>query len=298
MKKHISILLTIMLGITLIACSNQPTVQPNSTDSKVDSSAAGTASGDIKDDDSAVSSDGSTSSSTEQTSSEPSTTNTSSESWTDGPTTTTTKPPVTSQTKPQPKPPVTSKTPSQTPQETVSQPKWATEADEKLVADKIIEYINKYRVEEGHCAATKLSPRLTEYAEYRSRQLVKSGLVHDTDDERAAATALKYGRYFSREFLEQNQALDTTPYWEANAREAIGGGVPILYKTVDELAETFATAFRNSPGHWAYVGGGEKTEEYDEYDKYKYIGVGVCYNGGSWYVAIAMVREECADELR
>ena len=61
--------------------------------------------------------------------------------------------------------------------------------DARAVADKVLEYINIFRTS----SAVKL-PGLTSYAEYRSRQLIRN-FAHDTNDERAAATALQYGEY-------------------------------------------------------------------------------------------------------
>lgn len=55
--------------------------------------------------------------------------------------------------------------------------------DARAVADKVLEYINIFRTS----SAVKL-PGLTSYAEYRSRQLIRN-FAHDTNDERAAATA-------------------------------------------------------------------------------------------------------------
>lgn len=57
--------------------------------------------------------------------------------------------------------------------------------DARAVADKVLEYINSFRTS----PAVKL-PGLTSYAEYRSRQLIRN-FAHDTNDERAAATALQ-----------------------------------------------------------------------------------------------------------
>lgn len=150
-----------------------------------------------------------------------------------------------------------------------SKPKYATAADSKAIADKIVEYINSYR----SVPATKL-PGLTKYAEYRSRQLV-TNFAHDTKDERAAATALKYGEYVD----PQLYGMTGEPYYTANARSAIAKA---QYRgTVDEIAKSFATLARDSAGHWAYVGSAD----------YKYIAVGVTYEGGTWYCAIAVSLE-------
>lgn len=149
----------------------------------------------------------------------------------------------------------------------------ASASDCSLIADKIIEYINAFRVQEGVGSAIKLSG-LTKYAEYRSRQLV-TNFAHDTTDERAAATALKYGEYIEPSLY----GMTGKPYYTANAREAIAKtsfGV-----TVDDVAKHIARMAKNSSDHWNYVGG----------EKYQYIAVGITYESGNWYCCIAMSRE-------
>lgn len=152
---------------------------------------------------------------------------------------------------------------------TVQEEPKATANDCKAVADKVLEYINSYR----STPATKL-PGLTEYAEYRSRQLI-SNFAHDTFDERAAATALQYGTYIEPTLY----GIEGEPYYAAGAREAIAKAGYV--GTVDYVAEQLASLVKNSSGHWAYVGSGE----------YPYIAVGVTYESGMWYCDIAMARE-------
>ena len=151
----------------------------------------------------------------------------------------------------------------------VTEPK-ANKEDEKIIAAKMVEYINKYRNEQGKSSVTVL-PGLTEYAEYRSRQLI-TRFAHNTIDERAAATALKYGEYID----PQKFGSTGEPYYRANAREAIlmAGYVDI----VDAVAEKLALLAKNSSGHWNYVGG----------EEYKYIAIGVTYQNGMWYSDIAV----------
>ncbi len=148
----------------------------------------------------------------------------------------------------------------------------ATAEDAMAIAQRLVEIINEYRAEEGACKATVLQG-LTKYAEYRSKQLV-SNFAHNTNDERAAATALKYGQYINPVLY----GMTGDPYYSANAREAIGKGS--LFGTVDQIAERIATGFRNSKEHWSYVGG----------DEYKYIAVGITCENGYWYCDIAMSR--------
>ena len=146
----------------------------------------------------------------------------------------------------------------------------ATAADVNAIALKMVEYLNAYRTEQGSPAVTVL-PGLTQYAEYRSRQLV-TNFAHDTFDERAAATALEYGSYIDPSLYGMNG----DPYYTANAREAIAktdfGG------SIDAVAARLARMARNSSSHWSYVGSAE----------YTYIGVGITYENGVWFCNIAV----------
>jgi len=146
----------------------------------------------------------------------------------------------------------------------------ATAEDAGVIASKLVDILNAYRTEQGSPAATVL-PGLTQYAEYRSRQLV-TNFAHDTFDERAAATALEYGSYIDSALYGMNGE----PYYTANAREAIAktdfGG------SINAVAARLARMARNSSSHWSYVGSAE----------YTYIGVGITYKNGIWYCNIAV----------
>ena len=178
------------------------------------------------------------------------------------------KTPPTEATEPPPKNTEETKPPATEPSEP-EDPK-ATAADAGAIASKVMEYLNAYRTEQGSPAATVL-PGLTQYAEYRSRQLV-TNFAHDTFDERAAATALEYGSYIDPSLYGMNG----DPYYTANAREAIAktdfGG------SIDAIAARLARLTRNSSSHWSYVGSAQ----------YSYIGVGITYENGVWYCDIAV----------
>ncbi len=154
----------------------------------------------------------------------------------------------------------------------------ASASDCSVIADKVIEYINILRIEEGVGSTVKLFG-LTKYAEYRSWQLV-TNFGHDTVDERAAATTLKYGEYIEPSLY----GMTGESYYTANAREAIAktsfGG------TVDNVAKHLARMTKNSSGHWNYVGS----------ENYQYIAVGITYENGNWYCCIAMSRENTANK--
>lgn len=146
----------------------------------------------------------------------------------------------------------------------------ATTKDADKIAEKVVEYINEYRNNEGVSNTAVLSG-LTKYAKYRSQQLV-TNFAHDTLDERAAATALKYGEYVDPPLY----GMTDEPYYTANVREAIGKGS--LFGTIEQTAKRIAKGFKNSQGHWSYVGNSE----------YKYMAVGITCKNGYWYCDIAV----------
>lgn len=197
--------------------------------------------------------------------------------------------PVVSENK-QPQKPITTTEPSQTPtpsdelpsdmdvvpetpvQEVPEVPN-ATADDADAIADLVVKYINDYRTAEGTPAAINL-PGLTEYAKYRSRQII-SDFSHNTYDERAAATALSYGMYVEPALYGMNGE----PYYTACAGEAIAKAGYV--GTIDYIAKSLASLVRNSSKHWVYVGDAD----------YKYIAVGITFESGMWYCDVALTRE-------
>ena len=154
---------------------------------------------------------------------------------------------------------------------TAAEEKAAGFGDEKAVAEAIVKYINQYRTEEGQATAT-IVPGMTVIAEERSKQLV-TNFAHDKTAERELLAKYQYGEYVDMTV----HGLDASyNYYEAGS-EAIGrariGG------TVDYIAQNIATGFRESEGHWRYVGKGDNL----------YIAVGVTYDPSqwcSWYTCI------------
>ena len=181
--------------------------------------------------------------------------------------TVTTKP--TETTKPQTEPTESNTETTQPPAETVHTEPRTGKNDTAAVAGRVLEYINQYR----SSSATRLLG-LTEYAQYRSRQLV-SNFAHSTADQRAAATALRYGEYVDPSVFGGSGQ----PYYRANAREAIAKAG--YAGTIDEVALKLATLVKNSPNHWNYIGDSQ----------YTYIAVGVTYESDMWYCAITVASE-------
>lgn len=157
--------------------------------------------------------------------------------------------------------------------------------DETRIENRIIELFNEYRN-----TPLKALPGLSEYDKLRSVQLV-TNFAHDTDDERKAATELKYGKYNkyeeSKYDFETGKVIYTgriLEYYEVPAMEAIGRG-GILKRTPEQIALEIASGFRNSAGHWSYLGS----------DEYRYIGCGVTIKDGNWYCCVS-VAETNIDE--
>lgn len=156
---------------------------------------------------------------------------------------------------PQPTEPPVSSTP-ETPQQT-------EKPDPAVVAQKVVEYINQYRNEQGDTTMTVL-PGLTKVAEYRSRQLV-TNFSHNFDED--PCMILKYGELID---MTEFGLPESYNYYRGYNAEAIGKGR--WTGTADEIARQIATGFRNSTGHWSYVGSSE----------YSYVAVGVTYNPSTW----------------
>lgn len=146
----------------------------------------------------------------------------------------------------------------------------ASALDSEKIAELIVNAINSYRNKDG-IKSVEISAGLTEYAKYRSRQLI-SNFSHDTFDERAAATALKYGRYIDPLLY----GMVGEPYYTACTGEAI---VKAGYAGKCEyISESIARLVFTSSDHWNYIGNANN----------KYIGVGVAYDSGLWYCDIAV----------
>lgn len=157
--------------------------------------------------------------------------------------------------------------------------------DETRIENRIIELFNEYRN-----TPLKALPGLSEYDKLRSVQLV-TNFAHDIDDMRKASDKLKYGKVIVTEEsyydFEKNEVVytgETIKYYQVDAMEAIGRG-GILKRTPEQIALEIASGFRNSAGHWSYLGS----------DEYRYIGCGVTIKDGNWYCCVS-VAETNIDE--
>ena len=186
------------------------------------------------------------------------------------------------------KPVVTTTTTAQKPTDPYQQviPLVVTPEQEALIEERIIYYINQFRVEDGVPAAKVLTGKNYQFAKLRSEQLV-TNFAHDEDDIQKAAAQLQFGTYdISPEYRWDAELQDAVPtgntfeHWKFDAQEAIGYEGVGIDDTIDRKAYRTALMFRNSKGHWAYIGSAD----------YPYISVGVTV-GKSCYSCILMSRE-------
>lgn len=136
------------------------------------------------------------------------------------------------------------------------------------VARKTAEKINALRQAQGSPAATIL-PGLGKVATYRSEQLI-TNFSHESSPD--ACTVLKYGEYVDMSDCGMPEASYYRGY---NAEAAAKGN---WTGTADEIADKIANGFKNSAGHWRYVGSAE----------YTYMAVGITYKGGTWYCCVCV----------
>ena len=154
-------------------------------------------------------------------------------------------------------------------EETATPPKVDPADIEKLV----VEYINQYRAEQGDTTTTALSG-LTEVARYRAEQIVTDFSHNSIPD---ACTVLQYGEFID---MTLYGGIAEDSYYRGYSKEAIGKGD--WFGTADQMAERIASGFRNSAGHWSYVGSSE----------YPYIAVGIVHAENKWYVCICMSAKD------
>lgn len=163
----------------------------------------------------------------------------------------------------------------------------ATADNAKLVEERILYYLNLYRVQDGVQEATALlNGKTYKYAKMRAEQLVDN-FAHDTQDIRSINNMLEFGEYHPEapEYYydwETDTLIETgnmTPaYYAGGCSEAICGPLVGYNWTVDHVAKVFAQNIYDSKAHWSYVGA-ETT---------KHITTGVCNPYGyTWYACFA-----------
>lgn len=139
------------------------------------------------------------------------------------------------------------------------------------VAQRVVYYINQQRETQGSAKLTALSG-MTKVAEYRSNQLI-TNFAHSAEDQRKAYANYQYGEYVD---MTEFGLPESSNYYTAYCGEAIAKGR--WSGSADDIAKKIADGFRNSSGHWNYVGSIDNS----------YIAVGCVYNASSgyWYCCV------------
>lgn len=132
-------------------------------------------------------------------------------------------------------------------------------------------YLNDHRAAVGAGSATVL-PGLTEVARFRAEQLITNFSHHSDPD---ACTVLQYG-----EFIDMTElGLDASHnYYQGYDAEACAKGN--WTGSAEDIARRIADGFRNSSGHWRYLGSSE----------YTYMAVGLTYDThtAKWYCCVCV----------
>ena len=123
----------------------------------------------------------------------------------------------------------------------------------------------------GASSITVLSG-LTEVARFRAEQLI-TNFSHQSDPD--ACTVLQYG-----EFIDMTElGLDASHnYYQGYDAEACAKGN--WSGSAEDIAHRIADGFRNSSGHWRYLGSSE----------YTYMAVGLTYDShtAKWYCCVCV----------
>lgn len=170
----------------------------------------------------------------------------------------TTDPPKTEETTPE----------TETTEPVVTTPARPTAAEiEPLVA----QYLNEYRASQGAINAQVL-PGLTTVARFRAEQLI-TNFSHYSDPD--ACTFLQYGEFVDMTELGFDASYS---YYQGYDAEACAKGN--WTGTAEDIARRIADGFRNSSGHWRYLGSSE----------YTYMAVGLTYDThtAKWYCCVCV----------
>ncbi len=178
-----------------------------------------------------------------------------------------TKPPQTEPTNP----PKTEEPRATEPTETEPAVTMPTRPTASEIEPLVAKYLNDHRAIVGASSMTVL-PGLTEVARFRAEQLI-TNFSHQSDPD--ACTVLQYG-----EFIDMTElGLDASyNYYQGYDAEACAKGN--WSGSAEDIARRIADGFRNSSGHWRYLGSSE----------YTYMAVGLTYDShtAKWYCCVCV----------
>lgn len=168
-------------------------------------------------------------------------------------------------------PPKTEETKVTEPTETEPAVTMPTRPTASEIEPLVAKYLNDHRATVGASSMTVLSG-LTEVARFRAEQLI-TNFSHQSDPD--ACTVLQYG-----EFIDMTElGLDASHnYYQGYDAEACAKGN--WSGSAEDIARMIADGFRNSSGHWRYLGSSE----------YTYMAVGLTYDShtAKWYCCVCV----------
>ena len=168
-------------------------------------------------------------------------------------------------------PPKTEETKVTEPTETEPAVTMPTRPTASEIEPLVAKYLNDHRATVGASSMTVLSG-LTEVARFRAEQLI-TNFSHQSDPD--ACTVLQYG-----EFIDMTElGLDASHnYYQGYDAEACAKGN--WSGSAEDIAHRIADGFRNSSGHWRYLGSSE----------YTYMAVGMTYDShtAKWYCCVCV----------
>ena len=168
-------------------------------------------------------------------------------------------------------PPKTEETKPAEPEETIPAVTMPTRPAASEIEPLVAQYLNEYRSAQGSGSMTVL-PGLTEVARFRAEQLI-TDFSHNSNPD--ACTMLQYGEYIDMTEL----GLDASHnYYQGYDAEACAKGN--WSGSAEDIARKIADGFRNSSGHWRYLGSSE----------YTYMAVGLTYDThtAKWYCCVCV----------
>ena len=179
------------------------------------------------------------------------------------------------------KPTTTTTSRQQTPT-TSPQPvnKWdyPAQGNEELLKQRIVYYINEYRVKDGKSKVVdNQTPAMQRFADLRAIDITMD-FSHNEDTTMATANKAKYGKLIDEGFYDASTGKITYTGKKIYTTVGVGNEAigQALNGSVDQAAKSAADGVYSSKGHWAYIGSND----------YQYMVAGVKYANGVWYIAL------------
>lgn len=190
------------------------------------------------------------------------------------------------------KKPTTTTSRQQTPT-TSPQPvnKWdyPAQGNEELLKQRIIYYINEYRVKDGKSKVVdNQTPSMQRFADLRAIDITMD-FSHNEDTTMATANKAKYGKLIDEGFYDASTGKITYTGKKIYTTVGVGNeaiGFDGTTNSIEYMAKSIAEGYYNSKSHWVYLGSNE----------YSYMVAGVKYCSGTKGTGWYSVLECCSQD--